>query len=185
MKQLIVFRHAPVLDKGLCYGRFDPRVQEIANELDAPIAHLLQRQREEPTMTLVSSPADRCLQVARRMGQRLGLAVNVSPLLAEISMGDWEGRPYSELEALPEFEHWMSHWQEAAPPGGETIRQLEQRVEEFLRGFEDATPVVAVTHAGVIRCLRVVLEGKTWQDAMNEPVPHLQGISFNVPTDSA
>jgi len=175
---LTVFRHARVLEKGLCYGRFDPDVAEVTDELDEDVELFTDVQSKGIELYLFSSPAERCLKVASLLSERLDLPIHVAPEITELSMGDWEGRPYSELEGLPAFSEWMENWQTSAPPRGEGVVQLEGRVRTFLRKLPKDGRVLTVSHAGVIRCLRVLLLGQTWVDSMSEPVPYLEGVTF-------
>ena len=76
----------------------------------------------------------------------------------------------------------MEAWRTEAPPGGETLASLVARVATWrnertteLATGGDARDVLAVTHAGVIRALRAVARGVTYEAILESDgaVPHL------------
>jgi alpha-ribazole phosphatase len=105
---------------------------------------------------VVASPLSRCLETARIVagGQ---CEIETIPGLREISLGQWEGVRVSEVK---------SRWPEAyrqrgldmagfRPPDGESFLDLKKRVvPAFEAAVENSdSPVLVVTHAGVIRML--------------------------------
>jgi probable phosphoglycerate mutase len=88
---------------------------------------------------------------AERVSARVGIALEIEPLLRERNFGDIRGRPYSELPPDlfgPSFE----------PPGGETWADFHARVAaawERVERVAAATPgnVAVVTHGLVCRVL--------------------------------
>ena len=59
-----------------------------------------------------------------------------------------------------------------APPGGESLDDFVARVRDWIADQEPSSDEAVVTHAGVIRVLRV-LGGMTWDDAMASENPFL------------
>lgn len=177
MTRLICVRHGPALVEGICYGRFDIETSVPAASQMKLVADLKEAIRGKAACLWVS-PAGRCRKVGRVLASELGLAENIDDRIAELSFGSWEGRPFSELEALVEFSHWMENWKSAAPPGGETLLQLGARVSDWYRGLGDFDLHIAVTHAGVIRYLNTFLLGVSWEEALRSPVSHLTPIEF-------
>ncbi len=102
---------------------------------------------------VASSPLRRCLETASSLGVE---AVESDGRLAEMSWGAWEGRRLEELRA--ELGTAM-HANEARgfdflPPGGESPRQVLERVRPFLAEVAAAgMPALAITHRGVIRAI--------------------------------
>lgn len=179
MTRLICVRHGPATNTGICYGRFEIETSESEIALES-----LKRCLTEATLgkssCLWSSPALRCRKVASFLASELGLTANVDERMAELSFGDWEGRPWSELEALPEFDHWMQHWEEEAPPFGESLLDLGARTSAWCSNLRGADVHLVVTHAGVIRQFMVMFRGITWKEALDLPVPHLTPLKFTV-----
>jgi alpha-ribazole phosphatase len=181
---IVAIRHGPVAADGICYGRWNP---PLVNPPEADADTILEALAGLPAsaspataaagdfLRIVSSPADRCRRIAVELAARLGLALDEDPRIAELSMGDWEGKPWHWIEQHDgeRLRLWMEQWQTAAPPGGESLADLEARV----RAAGDATAwpgrTIWVTHAGVIRTLRVLRRGFVWPAAMQARVPHL------------
>lgn len=104
-------------------------------------------------MPVVSSPLLRCLDTARCL--RLA-AVRTEPRLTEMSWGAWEGH------SLPLLREQLGQTMRAneergmdfLPPGGESPRQVMQRVQPWLAEVAAArVPTMAVSHRGVIRVI--------------------------------
>lgn len=105
---------------------------------------------------LYSSPILRARQTAEILAATLRVPVREEPGLSEIGIGEWEGRYWHELEGDPVRANFYRLAQEARPPGGETLGEVQQRaVAAVKRLIQDADgkPVVAVTHADVIRTI--------------------------------
>lgn len=106
--------------------------------------------------SLFRSPLARCRDTARPLAEALGLEPVVLDALAEIDLGDWEGRAMDEVRR----EHPGAHAARGRdfggfrPPGGESFMDLRERALAALEAMADApSPALAVTHAGVIRIL--------------------------------
>ncbi|MET0409232.1 MAG: histidine phosphatase family protein [Hyphomicrobium sp.] len=110
----------------------------------------------------VSSPLQRALDTMRIIRETLGLDVDafrVTPEIAELSYGHWEGELAAELPARdPDGVAGKASdpfgW---CPRGGESYRDLEVRISDWLGGI--AVNTVAVSHGGVSRVARGALLG--------------------------
>lgn len=179
MPRLLVVRHPRVQVSGVCYGQSDPPCTVSSEEL-AELA--VQLNREDLTQaTLWSSPAQRCLLVSRHLTRALTLPLSIDVRLQELSMGSFEGLPYSQLEGMASFNHWMNHWTTQAPPRGESLQQLQARVSAWLEELVLERLHLVIAHAGIVRALRVLLDGMTWPAAMAQEVPYLSPVSFTLP----
>ena len=169
--RLTVVRHAEASCDGVCYGRADVSVKL------SPQAAL--RQVTWPAVATVwSSPSPRCRDLAAAVAAQQRASLRVDERLYEMDFGAWEGRAWRDISE-DELTPWMSDWQNAAPPGGETTSQLTARVAAWHE--ELATPPhrhLLVAHAGVVRALWVVHEEMMWPDAMERAVPHLEPIEL-------
>jgi alpha-ribazole phosphatase len=125
-------------------------------------------------LALHTSPLARCAAPARLAAARLDLPLLEDARLLEIDMGRWTGRAWTDIEREEPaaVAAWMEHWEHAGPPAGESAADVAARVRAWLTTLAPGTHVV-ITHAGVVRALRVVCEGVAWPDAMRAPVPHL------------
>jgi broad specificity phosphatase PhoE len=94
--------------------------------------------------TALCGPARRCRETATA----LGLTAQVVEDLRDADAGRWTGRSLGELEPGA-VETWLTD-PAASPPGGESVRDVIDRVTGWLTGLDSGT-IVAVTHPAVIR----------------------------------
>lgn len=170
---LRVVRHAPVAVRGLCYGQSDVPVQLPADEAADRIAEQIER----PPHRVVATPWERTLPVGMMLAMRWQATLTVEPALSELSMGRWESRMFDRIEAEePEaWQRWMTHWRTEAPPGGETVADLDERVRRVLAGLRElGEDLLIVAHAGTIRAIRAAVEGGSVADRMSESVEPLR-----------
>ena len=93
---------------------------------------------------------------------------DVDPRLREVDFGEFEMFNYEQLKDRPDFQAWLTGDNEInVPPGGESGRQMKERVvKAFSEIWEDTC---VITHGGVIAGLMEHLfpeEGKNryqWQ----------------------
>ena len=123
---------------------------------------------------LYCSDLPRCAQLAERLALRWNIEWEPTTELREMHFGEWEGRHYDEIDAADNlrWRRWCEDWRNEAPPGGESVEQLTNRVSSWLARKAPSERDVLVTHAGVIRVLRV-LSGATWGEAMDSSCPFL------------
>lgn len=168
---LVWVRHLePAVAPGICYGRLDLALSEPAQASLAEFAAQLLG-RLGPLAAVVSSPAQRCRQLAACLSP----AVETDPRLAELDFGAWEGLswnavPRSELDA------WAEDLVGYRPGGGESLRLLAQRVEAWrgeVRQRFDLTreTVLAISHGGPIRVAMVAARAWPLERASSCSVP--------------
>ena len=108
---------------------------------------------------LYASDLDRTMQTAAPIAACLGLEVVREPALRERNFGELQGRLYSEVNDIV-HEWWLRHDEQF--PGGETNRQMYDRVARFLDALRADPPcdcIVLVTHGGTINCALTYLAG--------------------------
>lgn len=106
---------------------------------------------------VVSSPLARCRRTAEVAAERLGVPVELEPALRETDFGAWEGLTFAEVrERFPEeLTAWLRS-PEAAPPGGESIAEVERRVVPWRDALLAAAPdrtVLVVSHVTPLKTL--------------------------------
>ncbi|MBO65416.1 MAG: histidine phosphatase family protein [Actinobacteria bacterium] len=142
---LLIVRHGRTVANasGLLQGRVD-------NPLDA----VGRQQAQEISLALgtvdivVSSP----LQRARETAEPLGLPLRLDERWIELDYGEWDELPITEVTA-DQWAQWRSD-STFAPPGGESLAELDQRVAEACNDLlaEAAELNVAVfTHVSPIK----------------------------------
>jgi probable phosphoglycerate mutase len=99
--------------------------------------------------------------------------VTIDPRLIEISFGIHEGRLHHELvsEMAIAGERDATFWQ-FRPPEGESYEDVATRIIEF--GSSLTGPSVIVSHGGILRVLRHLIEG----------FPHDRAVNWFPPQDS-
>ncbi|HJN75058.1 MAG TPA: histidine phosphatase family protein [Myxococcota bacterium] len=154
--ELHLFRHGQAETGGLrrAYGHTDYALSTQGRVQSDALASLARR-LERP-MGVISSDLSRCSELGERLAAEHDLPLSTSPALREQFMGDWEGRPWAELNSedpVGTHAYWMDYLH-ARPPGGETWGEMAGRV---LGWFEEADLAdgswLVVTHIGVIRAL--------------------------------
>lgn len=176
-------RHAqPVVEPGVCYGAMDVAADDVATKLAArALADVLPQGCQVRVSTL-----QRCEQLAQAVcGLRPDLMPKPEPRLVEMNFGAWEGQRWAdinrtELDAwTADFAHWRCGGSGGTGGGGECVQDFMQRVAtvwdeclENARLTAPSTPVVWITHAGVIRAAnllaagqRQVLNARYWPEA--------------------
>lgn len=172
--QIYLIRHPrPQAIEGRCYGRMEPPVDSVT--LQETVCSVMAQLPAGilASARVYSSPRLRCLGLARC------LAAPASPLLtedlAEIDFGRWEGLAW-ETVPLGELEAWADDIWDYRPGGGESVAMVAARWQKWLAGLrqQQRGPVVAVTHAGIVRVALATL---------NTPVPFGAVYCFDVPPE--
>lgn len=147
-----LFRHGEVVGAGdrRCRGQADVPLSERGIAQSDAAASWYARTRPAPERVL-SSDLQRCLALARRFDP----TVTGLPALREQDMGAWDGKTWAELtEADPAgTSAYWADYVDARPPGGESYRDVYERVARWWDAAELEGRVVIVTHIGVIRAL--------------------------------
>lgn len=156
--KLWLVRHARVaLPEGICYGVSDVAVDAALNE--AAASQLAQALPQG--LRAWHSPLQRCELLALALQDlRPDLASKPDARLRELDFGRWEGQPWSTVGRAP-MDAWLADFAHARPGGdGESVASLMQRVgsafDAWQEGGEDA---IWLTHAGVIRAVRLLARG--------------------------
>jgi broad specificity phosphatase PhoE len=126
-------------------------------------ARRLADQLSHDALALVcSSPRERARDTATAIAAPHGLTVQVDASLDEVDYGAWSGRTFRELERDARWRAWNNDREHHAPPGGEGIRAVQQRVLATLRALGRAHAderIAVVSHAEVIRSAVLAIRG--------------------------
>lgn len=127
------------------------------------LAELLKDEgRHADELDFVASPLGRTRRTMELARTAMSLQVEAfrqEPLLKEITFGDWEGSTLEELAVShPDLvaQRRADKWG-FQPPGGESYAMLSDRIAGWLAMVN--RPTVVVSHGGVFRVLRGLLEG--------------------------
>lgn len=142
---LVVVRHGRTADNaaGLLLGRADPDLDSVGEQQAAAVAAWI-----GPVDRVVSSPLRRALRTA----EAFGVSPEVDERWIELDYGELDQTAPADLPG----EVW-SRWRDDpdwAPPGGESMRSLDERVaaaaSELLEAAARQT-IVVVTHVSPIK----------------------------------
>ncbi|HEY9217713.1 MAG TPA: histidine phosphatase family protein [Phenylobacterium sp.] len=125
----------------------------------------------QPGWELVASPQGRAWRTAELVNETLGLALTPEPRLREISLGSWDGRLISEVEARlpPEADPWERFFYS---PDGDSYETIAERVLEWLGEVEaSGRKVVAVSHGVTGRIIRGLYGRLSRPDMLTLAVP--------------
>ena len=151
---ILLARHGESVDNAppaRIQGRRDPPLSERGREQARALA---ERMEAEGLAAIHASHMLRARETAEAVALRLGLEVQVDERLAEVDMGEWQGRLRSEL-VRDHPEVWEA-WRRSDPavrfPGGESIGELSERVLAALADVAAGPlPALVVCHGGPIR----------------------------------
>src|SRR4051795_12910600 len=147
---LVRHGHHPMLGHRLCGRMPGVQLDEYGCRQMAGSAELIGR----TPAAIQSSPQRRAQQSASILAWHFGLAVEIVPAVDEIDYGEWTSLAFADLEGNPRWNRWNSRRGTSRPPGGESMRALQQRIvrhlEQLRRVQMDGT-IVIVSHAEPIR----------------------------------
>lgn len=162
---IVLVRHARTdVAPGLCLGRTEVR---LSPEGEAQARELADGFADAPLARLYASPALRAVDTAAPLAGRLGLEVRILPELDEIDMGAWDGVPFATIRAEypEEYARRGREFASFRAPGGESFADVADRAMRALSLLaQGVAPVLAVTHAGVIRSVLCKLTGHPLDD---------------------
>ncbi|WP_161965871.1 alpha-ribazole phosphatase family protein [Steroidobacter cummioxidans] len=155
--ELYLIRHtAPAVAKGVCYGQTDVPLAETA-ERDIQIAVAPLPRFDQ----VYSSPAQRCLRLAKDLAHRDECPLILAPELQELHFGEWEQLPWARIPR-EHSDPWAADTWNRAPPGGETEQALWTRVASWYGRSQPLSVArcAVVAHGGSLRVLRCLILGQ-------------------------
>ncbi|HEX5614075.1 MAG TPA: histidine phosphatase family protein [Acidimicrobiia bacterium] len=135
---------------GLLQGRSDLPLTDLGREQGERVAAALVGERPVRVFT---SPLRRAFDTAVAIGAAADVEVTVDDRLIELDYGEWEQRPLLDVDSA-DWARWRGD-PSFAPPGGESLRAVSERVASFCRDQLDGDAadglVVAVSHVSPIK----------------------------------
>jgi len=142
-------------EKRFSGGRFDPGLSERGlQQADVTAEYLARRGGVDAVIT---SPLQRARATAERVAADLGLPVQVEDGFRECNFGEWDGLTFADVQR-----HWpdeLAAWlasTSVAPPGGESLDDVAQRVRVALDGALSlfaARTLLVVAHVTPIKMI--------------------------------
>lgn len=142
VEMLHAWRH-PRADgaQGRCIGRTDLRTDPRRAKRMAHQIRLYARRHALPR-SVVTSPLARSRAVGTWLA-RWGWLHRVDAALSELDFGQWDGRPWSQVNR-DDIDAWCADFEHHPAGGGESVHALLQRVS----GFAPGSARIIVTHGG-------------------------------------
>jgi alpha-ribazole phosphatase len=150
LMDVYLIRHTSIdVKPGVCYGQSDIDVSASFPEDSTDVRSKLPASAVDAVF--FSSPLKRCRKLASELTSK---EVHLDDRLQELDFGKWEGQKWDDIES-DRLKEWMDDFVNVACPGGESYREMNERVIEWWDELieKDFETVIVVTHAGVIRSL--------------------------------
>jgi probable phosphoglycerate mutase len=110
------------------------------------------RLNAERLNAVYTSPVERAAQTAESIARGCGAPVIETDALTEIDFGAWSGLEFSTLCRSPEWQQWNEQRDLVRPPGGESMIDVQSRVNRWLNSLNRSNErVAAVSHGDVIK----------------------------------
>jgi broad specificity phosphatase PhoE len=153
--EILLVRHAETDLKGTFCGHTDPPLNGAGRAQVPAILHAI---GNRPVETILTSDLRRARETAKAVAQHYAAKLLLRPGLREIFFGEWEGLRWQQIEERDtDFARaWMESFPNLTPPGGESVRDFEARIESelhYLSGLAGDSALIVVTHAGVMRAM--------------------------------
>ncbi len=167
-------RHTKVdSNKGICYGQTDIGLaNSYPNEKRIVCEKLYDIQFDE----VFCSPLSRCRILAEDLFPQQKLIFDER--LKELNFGDWEMKSWDDIYNTNAGKNWMDNYLEIPCEGGESYIDFRKRVEAFILDLKKIRQkqVAIITHGGVIRLFKSVLEKKKMDEVFTTFNPEFGGI---------
>lgn len=144
--------------------KYQGSIETDLNRLGIAQAHRVAGTLPKEIDAVVSSPMRRALQTAEIISGHKGVAVQTMAEFRERSVGIFEGLSKAEIKAkFPDvWKRRPLHSFDAAPPGGESVEEVLERVRrgmERLLSLYETGDVVLVAHGFIARTVWAVATG--------------------------
>jgi broad specificity phosphatase PhoE len=147
---LVRHGHHAMLGHRLCGRMPGVQLDDLGCRQMAGCAELIGR----TPAAIQSSPQRRAQQSASILAWHFGIPVEIVPAADELDYGEWTSLAFADLEGDPRWNRWNSRRGTSRPPGGESMRAMQQRIVqhlEQLRRVQTDAAIVIVSHAEPIR----------------------------------
>lgn len=129
-------------------GHMDVALTELGRAQAVALGESLRAHR---IARVVSSDLSRAYDTAALAMRDRPHAIRAMPHLRERHLGAWTGLHYDDMNRVagPDFLSTL----DAAPPDGESLRDVALRVFAALDAMDDGLPTLVVAHGGVLRAV--------------------------------
>lgn len=174
MTKLILVRHgeSEANRHNIFAGQIDPDLQQRGVEQARLTAKYIEKNYNVDK--IYSSDLKRAYKTAECLAEVLGLEIIPKKELREINGGAWEGMVFDKIpESYPEeFRVWIEDIGSARCYGGESIKELSERIMSELTKIaeeNDEKTIAIATHATPIRVAMSLIKTKGLKAMQNIP----------------
>ena len=153
--------------EGRWQGQADVPLNERGRQQAAQVARALSKLG---LVAIYSSDLLRARETANTLAALTGLEVQLDPRLREIHQGEWQGMLVSEIQERygEAFQRRKDDPLNVAPPGGETVLQVKERVVDAIEDIVQQHPqerVAVVSHGFALAVIQVHYQNRPVTDA--------------------
>lgn len=155
----------------------------IAGQLDADLLEKGLQQAKITAQYIVenykvdavyASDLQRAYKTGKAVADLLSLPTIPDSRLREVMAGQWAGMKFGDIleQFHDDYTHWLSDIGNSRCTGGESVKELGERVVESVTEIakkHDGETVVVATHATPIRVLQCLIEAGTLDEMKNIP----------------
>ena len=171
MSEILFIRHAETDMAGTFCGHSDP---ELNTRGYVQLEELIDKLRAEDIGAVYTSDLRRSRTTASAIAEAFHADCHVRCALREMSFGQWEGLTWEQVEQQDKVyaRHWITDYPRLPAPGGENVRNFEQRVLNemkftFMEAENKGCNIAVITHAGVLRTVLCRLLDCSEEEAWN------------------
>ncbi len=151
--RIIFLRHGETVGpQGVLYSQQDIPLSEKGLQQTRVLVEGLKNLAE--IKAVYASDLSRARLGAEWLAEVKKVPMIITPKLRELNFGRWSGKHFKELMDLEEFRQRLQNPEHLAPPGGETLEELQSRaleiIDEICTKF-GGEMVVVFTHGGLLR----------------------------------
>ena len=176
MTTIIMIRHGESLanKEGRFAGHSDYDLSELGQEQAKSAGEYIKKHYQVDAV--YASDLKRAYNTALPTAELFGLEVVADEGLRELYVGEWETLHHLEVaERFPrEFDVWMKDFANARCPGGESIRELHDRIVPHvlkLAKENDGKTIVIATHSTPVRAFECYAMGLPPERLDEAPTP--------------
>lgn len=169
---IILMRHGETEHKDGFYGSTDSQLT------DTGIATMLAQASAISFDGVICSPLQRCRLVAEQLARQQQCQQHLLPEWREYHFGDWEQQAIEQLwQKQPQnLEAFWQNPHHFTPPNAEPFANFLQRIQQGMQQVialsDNHQHLLVITHAGVIRALRLLSQQTTPDQWLTYPVAH-------------
>jgi alpha-ribazole phosphatase len=153
-------RHPPVAKawQKRCYGQSDPGLSREGQRSIARIVDVCVALRPD---VVVHSGMRRTRAIAEPLAQKLRVSCMVDALWCERNFGTWEGETWNRIyrDTGNAMDGMLTAPDTFRPGGGETTRELIDRIARAVNALPDVASIVVVAHGGPIAAVKLCVCG--------------------------